>query len=1096
MPDATDLRPYCGHPALHGDTLVFVAAGDLWTLRLGESIARRLTSIGGSVGRPAISPDGSLVAFAARQDSPTGVFVMPAGGGEARRLVHHAMPSEPACFSPDGQRVLFVSTLASTNPRTHEIFSVSLDGADVRREPFGPATAIALSADNRIVIGRGYQDSARWKRYRGGLVGQLWAGAAEPLELKRISVTRAGESQPGLWGDRVVFVSDASGTGNVWSCRLDGGDRRQHTRHQDFYVRWMQVNAGRAAYAHGGDIWIVDLATDRAERVDIEVAADVGSVRRRYVDASRFLAGAEPSPDGNQVLITARGKVFAFPNWRGPVRSLGDLDGVRFTHATWMPDGKSVALSHDASGEEEIEIRSLDGAVTKTFGAVGEGRLRAIVASPDGRWLAISEQAAGLQLVSVESGERRRLDRADSGAILEMSWSPDSRWLAYARPKGYRSRIFLHDVEGGGTHALTSPEFDDGEPCFDPAGRYLFFLSRRIYNPYADELQHDVGFPATTKPYAVVLAADRPSPFAPLPVSELGLECAPEGDATGADAGAADRTSPDTAARSGGDGAEKSDAVGRERVRVDLAGLSERIVEVPVQEGRYSQILATKDRVFFLRLPLLGMAGTADDDGPNPRLGKLGAFELASREEKPWATDVRAAALSFDGKTLLLVGDAELRSMSAVKPPQAPSAPGGKVGEKSGTIDLARMRVRVEPRAEWRQMFREAWRQQRGHFWTASMTEVDWAESYRRFEPLMRRVRTRDELSDVLWDMHGDLGTSHAYVIGGDEPWRPSYRTGVLGADFEFDRAAGRHRIARIHAGDTWSPGGHSPLAAPGIAVKAGDWLLAVDGREAGPGSHPWALLERAGPAIRLTVAGSADGSNPRDVVVVPLQSEYRCRHREWIKRNQAIVDERTGGRVGYLHVPDMQVAGLVEFHRAFLWQSGREGLIVDVRDNGGGNVSQILLEKLSRRLIGYVKARWAEPETLPHGTIVGPMVALCNERTGSDGDIFCQSWKQLGLGPLVGVRTWGGVIGIDRSRTLVDGGYTTQPEYAFWFKDRGWEIEGNGVEPDIEVEATPMDHAAGRDPQLERGIAEIMKRLDAAGPRNVELPPPPNRAR
>lgn len=1086
-------RPYFSQPALHGDHLVLCAAGDLWSLRLGERTARRLTSVAGGAKSPRFSPDGKWLAFAAREDGPLGVYVMRAEGGEARRLVHQQSACEPVAFTPDGERVLFVSVLASTTARTPEIFSVTLDGTDIRRMGWGPASSVALTADGRMALSRGYQDPAAWKHYRGGLAGELWAGQAHPLSLRKLTTQRATESLPGFWGDRVVFLTDADGTGNVWSCDMDGGDRRKHTLHDEHFVRWPCVHGSRVAYQHAGDAWIIDLGSGVAERVDADIAADVASVRRRYVEASRFLTGASPSADGSRILVTARGKAVVMPAWRGPAKSVGDEDGVRFSHAEWMPDG-AVALVHDASGEDEVEVRSLDPKKeTRRFGRAGEGTVRRLLPSPDGAWLAVSEMASGLTLIKTEDGTRIPVDRAASGAIVEMSWSPDSRWLAYAKPRRYRSALWLFEVATQARHAVTTPEFDDGNPCFDPLGRYLWFLSRRVYNPYADELQHDVAFPATTKPYAVILQADRPSPFAPLPQDELGLEAKKGDDKSDAkDATAANGEAAEgEEAKPPAPPAKKTEPV---RVRIDLDGLAQRIVEVPVPEGRYADLLAAGDRIFLLRRQVLGMAAGDDPDGS--RLGRVVAYDLAAREEKPWANEVRSMRLSLDGKFLLVRGGGDVRLISATKPPAQPSTSGGKPGEKTGVLDLTRVRVRVEPRAEWRQIFREAWRQQRGHFWTGSMSDEDWATLFRRYEPLAERVRTRDELSDVLWDLQGELGTSHAYVVGGDEPWRPNYRVGMLGADIAWDEAAQCHRIMAIHAGDTWLPGAHSPLAMPGVNVHAGDCLLAIDGRPCGRGVHPWALLERPGQAVTLTVATDPKGSDARDVVVSTLRTEHACRYREWVRRNQSIVDERTGGRVGYVHVPDMQVAGLVEFHRGWLWQAHRDAIIVDVRDNGGGNVSQILLEKLSRKLLGFVKARWAEPEPLPYNTVVGPMVALCNERTGSDGDIFCQSWKQLGLGPLIGKRTWGGVIGIDRGRTLVDGGYATQPEYAFWFTEQGWEVEGHGVAPDIEVDITPMDHAASRDPQLERAIAEVMRRLDERGTLRPELPPPPNRAR
>lgn len=1079
MPESANRPPHASQPALRGERLVFAAAGELWLQDLGERTARRLTDSTGTASRPVLSPDGRRLAFAATDEGPNGLWLMDLEEGEARRLVVHASPCEPLAFSPDGERVYFLSALSAWSPRLREVHSVALDGSDPRREPWGPANAVAWSGDGRLLaLGRGYQDPAAWKRYAGGLAGRIWAGPAEGLELACLSPGPRGDSCPGFWGERVVFLSDEEGCGNLWSCALDGSDRRRHTSHEGIYVRFPSVDGGRVAYQRAGDVHLLDLETGEDEILQLRLESDASTTRRRFVDPLRFLEGGEPSPDGKQVLLVTRGKAFAMPAWRGPVRTLGDEDGVRFSHAAWLPDGERVVLAHDASGEEEIEVRRVDGAEPpRSLGRAGEGRLRLLSPSPDGRLVALSEQAAGLQVLDLDSGERRPVARPASGAVTEVSWSPDGRWLAYALPVGsYRGTIHLFDTRTGEDVRVTSDEFDDGSPCFDPAGRVLWFLSRRVYNPFRDELEHDVGFPATTKPFAVVLAAGRPSPFAPLP-----------------DAG--ETAEPDEAP-AGGANAEGADEETPEPVRVDPEGIAERVVEVPVPEGRHAALLATKERLFLLERPLRGLVGPVPGSGGDEAAAVLKAFDLRKRERETWLKGVRGASLSADGSQLLVRGAKGLRLVSTKSAPKPDEVAAGPPGEKSGVLDLSRLRVRVAPRAEWRQIFREAWRQQRGHFWTECMSRVDWAAMYERYEPLLDRIRSRSELNDLLWDLQGELGTSHAYVVGGDAAPRETVRTALLGAELELDGASGRYRFTRVMRGDSWAPDARGPLAAPGVDVGEGDWLLAVDGKEVRAPLHPWWLLENAGPAVSLRVADSAEGEGAREVVVEPLASEAALRYREWVRANQEEVERRTEGRVGYLHVPDMHVHGLVEFHRGYLWQSDRDALIVDVRDNGGGNVSQILLGKLRRRLIGYCKARWAEPQPIPQNTMDGPLVALCNERTGSDGDIFCQSWRQLGLGPLIGQRTWGGVVGIDRGKSLVDGGYITQPEYAFWFKDRGWDVEGGGVAPDIEVPITPADHAADRDPQLERAIEEALRLLEDRGPRSLELPPAPDRSR
>jgi len=497
-------RPYCAQPALRGDRLVFASAGELWLLDLSsEAPPRRLTDATGTASRPVLSPDGQQLAFQATDDGPPGLWLMDLETGDTNRLVHHPMACQPLAFELDGSRVYFAAALGSWTPRITEVHSVSLDGGDLRREPWGPATNLALSPDgNGLVIGRGYQDPAAWKRYQGGRAGSLWVGTREPLEVANVSPGPRGDCCPAFWGKRLVFLSDEDGCGNIWSSELDGSDRRRHSEHDALYARWPSVDGGRVAYVRAGDVHLLDLETGADRVLEFTLGSDISTTRRRFVDAARFLESASPSPDGRDALVVARGKALVMPAWRGPVRSLGDEDGVRYSHAQWMPDGESVVLSHDASGEEEVEIRRLDGtAEPKRLGRAGEGRLRLLEPSPDGKRLALSEHAGGLQVVDVETGDPRTVASGTHGAITEISWSPDSSWLSYVRPGAtYRGTIHLFDVETGTDTAVTNEEFDDSSPCFDPGGRWLWFLSRRVYNPWRDELEHDVGFPATTRP--------------------------------------------------------------------------------------------------------------------------------------------------------------------------------------------------------------------------------------------------------------------------------------------------------------------------------------------------------------------------------------------------------------------------------------------------------------------------------------------------------------------------------------------------------------------------------------------------------------------
>ncbi|RME50456.1 MAG: peptidase, partial [Caldilineae bacterium] len=526
---------------------------------------------------------------------------------------------------------------------------------------------------------------------------------------------------------------------------------------------------------------------------------------------------------------------------------------------------------------------------------------------------------------------------------------------------------------------------------------------------------------------------------------------------------------------------EKPETPEPSALRIDLEGIQERVLAFPVPEGRYGQIAGLKGKVLFTLFPLEGARQQNRlPSAPPPARGKLQVYNFDDLSHDTLIHGVSHFTLSMDGKTLLYRAGNRLRALKAgEKPPRD----GDEPGRKTGWLDLGRLKVLVEPQAEWEQMYREAWRLQRDNFWTEDMSGVDWQAVYRRYFPLLRRIATRTEFSDLLWEMQGELGTSHAYEMGGDYPPEPDYPQGFLAADFRYDPDTDSYRLTHIVQGDNWTRRAASPLAKPGLNLKPGDRLLAINGRRVGRDVSPQELLlNQAGNEVLLTFAPQ-NGGEPRSFPVKTLYSEFPARYREWVETNRRRVHEATGGRVGYIHIPDMGADGYAEFHRGYLAEVEREGLIVDVRNNRGGNVSSLILEKLARRHLGYDIRRYGDPLPYPPESAIGPMVALCNQYSASDGDMFSHAFKMMGLGPLIGVRTWGGVIGIDFRDTLVDGGLTTQPAYSFYFKDVGWKVENYGVEPDIEVEIRPQDYVAGRDPQLERAIEEILRRLEENPP-------------
>ncbi len=687
-------------------------------------------------------------------------------------------------------------------------------------------------------------------------------------------------------------------------------------------------------------------------------------------------------------------------------------------------------------------------------------------------------------LVDLEKSEARVLDRSDYGRIYGFDWSPDGRWIAYGfRMSNQKTAIKLCEIETGDTHFVTDPVLEDTSPAFDPEGKYLYFLGHRIFNPVYDSLQFDLSFPSGIKPYVITLQRDLRSPFMPEPKApndkdkdkekENGKKEKEEASKEGEEK---KDENEDTAEKPEGEGEkEKENGDGKPpAITIDLDGITRRALPFPVSEGRYRAVSGIKGKALFLVYPTRG--SMLDDNDDHDVQGRLESFDFEKQKSETLIDRISGYNLSRDYKSMLYRSGQRLR---VVKAGEKPKNDNDRAGRESGWLDLSRVKVSVQPAAEWKQMFAEAWRLQREHFWAEDMSGIDWDAIYAQYAPLVERVSSRSELSDLFWELQGELGTSHAYEGGGDYRSQPYYRQGYLGVDWRYDSETQRYRIARIIEGDPANARETSPLNSPGLNVIEGDAVLAINGQRVGPDRSPQELLvNQAGNEVQLTIE---DGKTQetRVVTVKASSDEMSARYREWVEHNRRVVHEKSDGKVGYVHIPDMSPRGFAEFHRSYLAEYDYPALLVDVRFNGGGHVSGLLLEKLARKRIGYDFPRWGQPQPYPDESPRGPMVALTNEHAGSDGDIFSHSFKLMGLGPLIGKRTWGGVIGISPSHTLVDGTRTTQPEYAFWFKDVGWNVENYGTDPDIEVDIAPQDYAAGADPQLDRAIAEALRMIE-----------------
>ena len=1066
-------------PTIHRETIVFACEDDLWTVPANGGVARRLTSNPGRVSTPTLSPDGKLLAFAGRDEGNSEVYVMPAEGGEATRLTYLGSNTQVTGWTPDGASVIFASEAGQPFGRRTHLYEIPHEGREPSRLPTGPAASISYGGGGGRVIGRNTTDIARWKRYRGGLTGELWVDAGGDGSWRPL-IEPGGNVAVPLWvGDRLYFVSDHEGVGNLYSCTPDGEDLHRHTDHEDYYARHPATDGRRIVYHAGADLYLFDPEKDETNRIPVEFHSPRAQLKRKFVEAGKYLQDYRLHPEGHSVAVTTRGKVFAMDNWEGAVARHGTDGSTRHRLATWTHDGKKLVVVGDDTGEDALEVHIPhlgDAEENETsfspqrLEGLDIGRPVSLFASPKRDEVALTNHRNELVLVNLQESAARVLDPCgysgmDSGSyggIRGVSWSPDGRWLAYGFQTGrHTSIVKLCEIASGETHDVTEPAFWDEEPSFDPDGEYLYFLSGRDFNPVYDNLRFDLGFPKGIRPFLVTLRTDVLSPFSPRPGE--GPVPDEEQDRQGEESG--------------------------EPLRIDLEGISNRVVGFPVPEGRYGRIRGIRDKVLFSSFPVevsLDHDWFSFDDPPAN--GKIEAYDFKERTHETLVEGVTEFEVSQNAETLIYRAGNRLRVLKADDKPEKLEGAEEKPGRKGGWLDLGRVKVSVTPREEWRQMYREAWRRQRDNFWTEDMSGVDWRSVYERYLPLLDRVATRSEFSDLLWEMQGELGTSHAYEIGGDYRPEPGYQQGFLGADLKYNPETGGYEISHVVQGDAWDEKSSSPLTRPGLNVEPGDRILAVDGRRVGGEVSPQSLLvNQAGTEVRLTIAPSSGGA-ARTITVKTLRDEKPARYREWVETNRRRVHEATDGRIGYLHVPDMGPQGYAEFYRGYLPEVERDGLIVDVRFNGGGHVSELLLKELSQKRLGYDIQRWGQPEPYPKLSVGGPLVALTNELAGSDGDIFSHAYKMLGLGPLIGKRTWGGVIGIEPEGPLLDNSVTTQPEYSFWFSDAEWGVENYGTEPTIEVEIKPQEHASGEDPQLQKAISEALRLMDERPPEKPDF--------
>jgi len=1030
------------YPDVSQDQITFVYAGDVWVVAKTGGTARRLSSPPGEESFPRFSPDGSRIAFSGNYDGNLDVYVVGAMGGRPERITYHPGPDRLLDWSPDGRRLLFASSRESGVTRFNQLYLVSAAGGLPEKLPLPYGEFGALAPDGRRIAYTPKDRSFRtWKRYRGGLAPDIWLMNLDTQEARNLTDNAANDAHPMWHGETLYFLSDrgAEERYNIWKLDLQSGATTQVTRFSDVDVSWPAIGPSDIVFQAGDQLHLLDLGTETDREVQVEVVTDLATLRPRIENVGNLIQWAHVSPHGKRAVMQARGELFTLPAENGVTLSLTRSSGVAERYPAWSPDGKTVAYWSDRSGEYELTLRAADGSgEERTVTSLGPGYRYRPQWSPDSKKIAFIDHTQTIRIVDVGNGHLTEVDRALSWLHgqregFEASWSGDSRWLAYSRDlETGNDAVFLFDSRSGERHQVTSGYYSEFRPTFDPDGKYLYYLSNRTLQPIYSDVDATWVYPNTTNIVAVPLRRDVPSPLAPR---------------------SDDEAASDSAAKKGEDGKDQETAA--KDVAIDLDGLETRGVVLSPGAGNYGTLRAVKGKVLYLRYPR---------SGSGAENAAIVYYDLEAREEKTVFEPASDYEVTADGKKLL-VNNRGQWAIIDIKPSQ-------KMEKRLATSSLETI---VDPRAEWRELFTDVWRTYRDVFYDPSLHGLDWAAMREHYGALLDDAVTRWDVNFVIGELIGEVSASHTYVGGGDTESAPSRPVGLLGIDWTLE--GGAYRIARIVRGAPWDLETRSPLAEPGINVSEGEYILAVNGTPLDTSREPYAAFAGlAGSTVALTVNDRPTMNGARRVLVTTLRSETRLRNLEWIERNRKKVEDATGGRVGYIFVPNTAVSGQTELVRQFNSQMLKDGLIIDERFNAGGQLPDRFIELMNRQMVMRIYFRNGKIQDWPPVNHAGSKVMLINGWAGSGGDAYPYFFKAMRVGPLIGERTWGGLIGPASGHRLIDGGFYTAPPGRLFGVDGTWFAEGHGVDPDIPVVDDQGVMAKGGDPQLEAAIAEVMR--------------------
>jgi tricorn protease len=1045
------MSSYFQYPALYKNFVCCVSGDSLWlTDRCGGN-AIRLTEQMKGVMTPFFSPHGDKIYFVASDD----LYSIPIEGGVPERLTY-----EESSMAIVGWKegLLLASSCKSVFSRESFLYEWKEQQRTLQPLPYGPASFLSYGPSKGVVLQREGYGYINWKRYQGGTTGKLWIDRKGKGAFSQLLSSSYNCLNPIWIQDRIYFLSDHEGIGNVYSCSLDGEDLQRHTHHQDFYVRQISFYQDTLVYSCGGDLYLLDTnSLQGSQKIPVEMQRGFLNSYRCFENPARNMTYCDLSSDGSQLAITTRGRVFQATPFKGPALQRGHRDGVRYRLASWLSDQRLVVVC-DEGLEEILEIHDKGAEVLRLTGkkcGIDWGRLVNLYVCPVRSEILCINHRQELLWIDLEKKKAKKIAHSARGPFQGVDWSPCGHWILYSsKDRLEGSAVYLYSLKDHQTFLVAPSTFFNFSPVFDREGKYLFFLSARSFSAKHDAVRFDLSYHETVKPYVVTLSKDEPSLFlkALLPKDS--------------------EAEPEHAKKKEN---EKEKASEKPALVIDTDGLSQRIEEFPLPARAYSELFSLKNQL------LLMASADEDEDEEDCAEQTLYAYDFSSLKEEVLVPSLSFLTLSADGQWMTYAAKQRLRTVQAGgKPDDSPD----KSFHAGGWFDWSRLVLSVSPTKEWAHMFDESWRLQKELFWMPSMGGIDWDAVYQKYRPLIDRIACFSELVSVIGDMHGELGTSHAYIFRS----MPGKKSAHLGADLIFDPKKGAYQIQHLFKEDLWRGG---PLTRPGIRVQEGDLLWSIAGQSVSETCPPQHLLSyQKSHVVPLTVS-DGKGKNKRTIVVELCEKESmtQLRYREWVEKNRQWVHDNSQKKIGYVHIPDMSPEGFSEFLRSYLQEFEKEGLIIDVRYNGGGNVSPLILDYLTRKRLGYDQSRWQGEMPYPMESPMGPMVALINAHTGSDGDIFAHAFSALKLGPLIGKRTWGGVVGIWPRYGLLEGTKTSQPEYSFWFHDVGWAVENYGVDPTIDIDILPQDYAAGEDPQLRRGLEEVLKLVSESHPTAPPLP-------